>query len=208
MSATPHLNTEKYGITLTEQIHEFERDEIGPDELYDLRRELVAIGEEDLATRVDIEYGNSLRYTDYRPQFASLELFQIVTVLGNIQYRHVMNGNRNRADIVDDLIDMISHHFAEWSEQYDVPLDEYLGVTLGVREDADTVERDHTHRMEQAKHDRDSEDITVETEEGPLDEIGPDEVEEKEIHPGPPTPPSPDSPTGESDNNGDDPEAG
>lgn len=195
-----------HDLTLTEQIHEFSREDLGPDELYDLRREINEYGEEALAIRVDIEYGNSLKYGDYRAKFTALNLVQIVMILGNVRYQHVMHGNRNRADITEDLSNTISNHFNTWAEEHDVDLEQYLGVPLGAGENADDVSRDHTDRMQQAKHDRDSEDITVETEEGPLDDVGPDAVEEKEIRPQQQTPDTPDGPAGPGD--GDDPEAG
>lgn len=197
-------------LDVTDQVHVFPREKMGPDELYDLRREMLELGEEHMAVRIDIEYGNSLRYDDYRPKFTAQNLVSILMLLGNVEYHHVMHGNRNRSDIVKSLSSTISEHFRAWSDKHDVALEEYLGIEIGAAEGADNVERDHSERMKRARHEeRDTEEITVEAKEGGLDDeeldFGPDAVDEKELHPQPQTPDSPDVPGGES---GDDPEAG
>lgn len=196
-------------LDVTDEIHSFDRGDLGPDELYDVRQELLDLGEREMAIRVDIEYGNSLRYDDYRPKFVVNDLVKLVLFLGNARYRHVMAGNRQRADAVEDVAVTISEHFETWADEHDVPLEQYIGLDLGSR--IPDAGRDHAERMQRAKHDpdveADVEHVEVEVEEGGLEDLLPSAVEEKELNPKPQEPDSPGDEPGIDDGDGpDDPE--
>lgn len=198
-------------LDIADRLHEFRRDRLGPDELYDLRREIMGVGELPLAVRVDAEYRNSLRYDDYSPAFGSDDLVRMLMLLGNIEYQHVASGNRLRSDVTRGLAETIAGNLRSWSDEHEIPLDAYLGLRFDG--DEDEIERDHTERMKRAKHEQDEEEIEVEVKQGSLDDAldelsGPSTAETQEINPRPPTPPSPDGPDGVSDDNGDDPTPG
>lgn len=178
----------QHELSITDQIHEIKRDRMGPDELYDLRRELMEMGETNLAVRVDIEYGNSLRYDDYRPKFTASNLVTIAMFLGNVEYSHIMQGNRQRAQLVSNIADTISDHFRDWADEHDVDLSQYLGIEIGGGDDSDNVTRDHSERMESAKHDQDVEvEVSGDVDFGPDNDTGiePTDVEEKPVDFGP-----------------------
>lgn len=175
----------------TDKIQRFQPSEFGPDELYDLRREISAFERDaPLRVRVDIEYENSLQYDDYYPKFTTNEVISMAMHLASVHQHHIMHGNRTRADRTEELVKTLSTRFQQWAEFHGVDPSRFLGIDVGG--DRPSGAGRHDDRLDRAE--MDYEDVDVEVEEGSLKDILPDAIEEKEMSPHPPEPDSPDEP--------------